>query len=210
MGGEHNGAIIRKFAEAGSSPHGRGTYHGQHQRAYRLRFIPAWAGNINPLRRGGKSAAVHPRMGGEHSSFRSWMKYDFGSSPHGRGTSDSAAYPAYPVRFIPAWAGNIYSNVCVCEQMAVHPRMGGEHNSNSRLRALRVGSSPHGRGTCAVSTAAPVGHRFIPAWAGNIIVPENSAWTRPVHPRMGGEHPETRMTTWRRSGSSPHGRGTYI
>ena len=57
---------MRKF---GSSPHGRGTVAYLEGDTLKKRFIPAWAGNRSwPANRYG-SNAVHPRMGGEQTSY---------------------------------------------------------------------------------------------------------------------------------------------
>ena len=50
--------------------------------------------------------------------------------------------------------------------------------------------------------------RFIPAWAGNSVVPILALPVLPVHPRMGGELPSKQVDRAAADGSSPHGRGT--
>ena len=48
-GGEHVGALLFSLFVSGSSPRGRGTQEGRSERALSRRFIPARAGNTEPL-----------------------------------------------------------------------------------------------------------------------------------------------------------------
>ena len=90
----------------------------------------------------------------------------------------------------------------------VHPRVGGEHNCPVNHFENVRGSSPRGRGTRGGTCGGRSNPRFIPAWAGNTL----KAWTFPrqatVHPRVGGEHPQTTGNARLIFGSSPRGRGT--
>ena len=75
------------------------------------------------------------------------------------------------------------------------------------LRAL--GSSPLARGTPAPHVSQRVGHRLIPARAGNTLVqPDYIAGTQ-AHPRSRGEHAYGTAERRRRLGSSPLARGTH-
>ncbi len=68
MGGEQTITVIKQIADAGSSPHGRGTDNAACMGVFSSRFIPAWAGNSlarNPVT---IRLPVHPRMGGEQTS----------------------------------------------------------------------------------------------------------------------------------------------
>ena len=108
VGGEHFPSRRSRMWESGSSPRGRGTSPiiVLHQLAHR--FIPAWAGNMNRRRRAIGSAAVHPRVGGEHGWARHGAVGHGGSSPRGRGTSRTGDHILPLARFIPAWAGNMF------------------------------------------------------------------------------------------------------
>ena len=90
-----------------------------------------------------------------------------GSSPHGRGTGFCSYVHNICKRFIPAWAGNSRTQMCVCSLVQVHPRMGGEQEVFTNYLKKLLGSSPHGRGTGVRSTRVQGMVRFIPAWAGN-------------------------------------------
>ena len=92
---------------------------------------------------------------------------------------------------------------------SVHPRVGGEHTrQNDRWPGI-IGSSPRGRGTFRGLQRRMVDGRFIPAWAGNITAVSFALAFITVHPRVGGEHLDSDVTTWQSSGSSPRGRGTF-
>ncbi len=73
---------------------------------------------------------------------------------------------------------------------------------------MRSGSSPRGRGTPQLDRRAERQARFIPAWAGNTVESLIMYVHAPVHPRVGGEHPNSRTWLRRTGGSSPRGRGT--
>ena len=152
------------------------------------RFIPACAGNTKPDMFSGLIQPVHPRMRGEHSRAHHSVQNQCGSSPHARGTPALAAQEARPGRFIPACAGNTFTNVAFSRSNAVHPRMRGEHGDAIEEWYDSV--------------------RFIPACAGNTADVLLELANSTVHPRMRGEH-EARANLIRRTdGSSPHARGT--
>ena len=154
------------------------------------------------------SGAVHPRVGGEHVMALRFTPFGIGSSPRGRGTRDGVFNPDGSPRFIPAWAGNTLIDAGASDDLAVHPRVGGEHCTASRSRYRPTGSSPRGRGTLLPGRLAEGPVRFIPAWAGNTSRPDALLLLVPVHPRVGGEHQRMRCLHCRISGSSPRGRGT--
>ena len=100
-------------------------------------------------------------------------------------------------------ATRISSGRCV-----THPRAGGGHLLNPRLKGSGAGSSPRGRGTRGGIRADAPGRRFIPARAGNTANPHTPGLPPSVHPRAGGEHAEEYEQTRPGAGSSPRGRGT--
>ena len=133
-----------------------------------------------------------------------------GSSPRGRGTRDVHGYEATQRRFIPAWAGNTFGCRTRAPSRAVHPRVGGEHQTCEQSKFQRIGSSPRGRGTPSQKTMKLMHTRFIPAWAGNTPLYLASHKIGTVHPRVGGEHPGPGGDVDLKYGSSPRGRGTRI
>ena len=77
-----------------------------------------------------------------------------------------------------------------------------------RARSSGAGSSPHVRGTRYYGRAYLSAGRFIPACAGNTLLPPEKATVCTVHPRMCGEHDLIDKYASRIDGSSPHVRGT--
>jgi len=167
VGGEHLQWRSAHWPADGSSPRGRGTHGGTAYAAWSFRFIPAWAGNtLRPLAPAA-TRAVHPRVGGEHNASSTTSRRTSGSSPRGRGTHRSLTVSQRIGRFIPAWAGNTARLDFVAAQVAVHPRVGGEHFLSKPLMYEGSGSSPRGRGTLWHPASGTPPQRFIPAWAGN-------------------------------------------
>ena len=173
-----------------------------------LRFIPAQAGNTVEDIGDQRLAAVHPRAGGEHTSTSTSTRSTTGSSPRRRGTPGIGIDQLLKLRFIPAQAGNTAPDRQGPRRRTVHPRAGGEHPRCQVARWGPYGSSPRRRGTPIELAPGVVEHRFIPAQAGNTSSRRSLAWSRPVHPRAGGEHQIRVVYHPRISGSSPRRRGT--
>ena len=147
-------------------------------------------------------------MGGEHDRSNSSCCNSVGSSPRGRGTLASSALAGKILRIIPAWAGNTWSARGPIISHSDHPRVGGEHIRQRVAGASKPGSSPRGRGTLSVLALKPRVHRIIPAWAGNTWDIDEKLELATDHPRVGGEHFPTLLTSPFSFGSSPRGRGT--
>jgi len=113
--------------DTGSSPHVRGTQWNSIFDDEASRFIPACAGNTRFTRSQTSRMAVHPRMCGEHEVYEESNKPDGGSSPHVRGTQMKFRVEWEAERFIPACAGNTFDEIEKRIEVAVHPRMCGEH-----------------------------------------------------------------------------------
>ena len=140
----------------------------QRDRGARGRFIPACAGNTATTPRTPIPPPVHPRVRGEHLAPLAVGPYNHGSSPRARGTP---------------WHARTSRS-----RNSVHPRVRGEHASRTSRSAPICGSSPRARGTQSSQTR-PIPHdRFIPACAGNTHSFFCSLLSRPVHPRVRGEH----------------------
>ncbi len=171
MRGERRSALAMARAAAGSSPHARGTRPLGLLQWQGLRFIPACAGNA--VFRGNPSVndAVHPRMRGERSFAGQCGYRRYGSSPHARGTQRIVHRHGLRKRFIPACAGNAAVKTDTWPIAAVHPRMRGERNQDPRATRPPAGSSPHARGTPERPSLVGAQRRFIPACAGNAILP---------------------------------------
>ncbi len=175
-------------ATTGSSPHARGTHHHHTGVHHTGRFIPACAGNTGLCSNGPMPPPVHPRMRGEHVVVLRAQRCRGGSSPHARGTLFQTQSISQRRGFIPACAGNtVFRQLSHC---------------------FLSGSSPHARGTRPQFEGDLSRSRFIPACAGNTRAVEGAHPGVSVHPRMRGEHVQTRLSKRLRAGSSPHARGT--
>ena len=154
-----------------------------------VRFIPACAGNTihrSPLSLRGP---VHPRVCGEHaeSSCHADLSNRFipacagnTTKPHNRAVER--------LRFIPACAGNTNApSTDAGMQVGSSPRVRGTRCAWP-IHPDRVGSSPRVRGTPARRPRASGRQRFIPACAGNTGPLSSTLPSRPVHPRVCGEH----------------------
>ncbi len=151
---------------------------------------------------------VHPRGRGEHMGRVGDVLTATGSSPRARGTRVSNPPPNAGGRFIPAGAGNTTGPEACPPSVPVHPRGRGEHRELAAQALLAAGSSPRARGTRLQALFERVGHRFIPAGAGNTGGRGIGARGRSVHPRGRGEHSGLRTVKRYPCGSSPRARGT--
>ncbi len=166
----------------------RGTSGASQQLPPRLRFIPAYAGNIQANVRRRSRKAVHPRVCGEHYDCHAANPSSYGSSPRMRGTYSCRVSCADKSRFIPAYAGNMRGAGPLASLWPVHPRVCGEHMTAKPRRQVVTGSSPRMRGTCGMFGSGHNGNRFIPAYAGNMNKNLDRIMTNSVHPRVCGEH----------------------
>ncbi len=112
------------------------------------------------------------------------------------------------VRFIPADAGNTRQRMRPPTRSPVYPRWRGEHLRGTRERCFGIGLSPLARGTLPETFHELAVTRFIPAGAGNTIIPSHAPCSHPVYPRWRGEHPIQSLVDLSKSGLSPLARGT--
>ena len=131
-----------------------------------------------------------------------------GSSPRVRGTDTPIGTDSAPVRFIPACAGNSSAWLGSHCPFSVHPRVCGEQLRVLNTQSSSDGSSPRVRGTGPTDLLPSIGHRFIPACAGNSPNPPRKPSPRTVHPRVCGEQRYECVNCCPRCGSSPRVRGT--
>ncbi len=172
------------------------------------RFIPACAGNTPMEASAASTAAVHPRVCGEHIAAPLTWAPLIGSSPRVRGTPGAAQGRRRVWRFIPACAGNTRNFPAGQVPAPVHPRVCGEHKRDLCAAGQYAGSSPRVRGTQPHEMKRMEVMRFIPACAGNTAFDLWKPAPLTVHPRVCGEHmpPEVGMDL--NDGSSPRVRGT--
>ena len=103
---EHIDLAASSSRTAGSSPHARGTRVMPSSCHFRIRIIPACAGNTVSSRRPRLSTRDHPRMRGEHPKCTYKACRKRGSSPHARGTLYQDCWRSGYAGIIPACAGN--------------------------------------------------------------------------------------------------------
>ena len=149
-------------------------------------------------------------MCGEHGQGRIVVHQTIGSSPRVRGTPFIKIKYNFIPRFIPACAGNTLFISGEMSAYSVHPRVCGEHLFGFSLLCPTFGSSPRVRGTLKGQLSQKTTERFIPACAGNTVCRRRYRSTPAVHPRVCGEHFDTKSFPVKRLGSSPRVRGTLI
>ncbi|CAD6063936.1 Domain of uncharacterised function (DUF2825) [Escherichia coli] len=112
------------------------------------------------------------------------------------------------IRFIPAGAGNTRPCNRNGDFNSVYPRWRGEHCWMSLSNTERSGLSPLARGTLCYPLKTADSRRFIPAGAGNTLLPAQNRRFASVYPRWRGEHSASVQAGTRYSGLSPLARGT--
>ena len=171
MRGEHAIATVITWITQGSSPHARGAQVPAEARALVRGIIPACAGSTLAAFAGRTPPGDHPRMRGEHAPASIITGYQVGSSPHARGALRRFRRPRWRGGIIPACAGSTVPSNAASATFGDHPRMRGEHFSESTTPDEPTGSSPHARG--APEGAVPLVEvpGIIPACAGSTWAP---------------------------------------
>ena len=171
-------------------------------------IIPAYAGNTFAVGPPSSPARDHPRVCGEHIHLRLSRRWMEGSSPRMRGTPCILLTFLCRIGIIPAYAGNTTRPSLTTVSPRDHPRVCGEHRTESRQGQRNQGSSPRMRGTPRFPTTAAVGRGIIPAYAGNTSLPRPYSTRSRDHPRVCGEHATSCLMASMSAGSSPRMRGT--
>ena len=188
--GEHVFQLMTKDPWPGSSPHTRGAHLAVGVQGVGDRIIPAYAGSTY------KNIVFIPVR--------------IGSSPHTRGALEGERVHAVSEGIIPAYAGSTPSERGLTSRPADHPRIRGEHETDTTTSRLRAGSSPHTRGARLLGAAVVAGGGIIPAYAGSTLAGRRGARRGGDHPRIRGEHMPRMNPEEKGTGSSPHTRGAHV
>ena len=132
-------------------------------------IIPAYAGNTSMPSETPLPRRDHPRICGEHLIFDRWPVRVTGSSPHMRGTPNIRPLAGKGDGIIPAYAGNTTARAISDHEGRDHPRICGEHERTWSYQLSTMGSSPHMRGTPAITPPSDRLTGIIPAYAGNTL-----------------------------------------
>ncbi len=163
-------------------------------RALADRFIPAFAGTTSAKADGFWCKPVHPRVRGDHDAMPSLFEQKYGSSPRSRGPLQLARRTIARRWFIPAFAGTtLFVQSCIGVHL-VHPRVRGDHACAPSCAAAAAGSSPRSRGPPRLGSEPVHAGRFIPAFAGTTTRHRSAMPTKPVHPRVRGDHRTSNST----------------
>ena len=146
-------------------------------------------------------------MCGEHEKILLYGDAIPGSSPHVRGAQEGDHRLRRRVGIIPACAGSTMPGILWSVDHGDHPRMCGEHRTQTSPFGNSLGSSPHVRGALALLHVEPDSVGIIPACAGSTDYQSKHKSSQGDHPRMCGEHSGSGIVAAVPSGSSPHVRG---
>ena len=207
MRGEHPPFAQVAAIFPGSSPHARGALNAGGVLLGALGIIPACAGSTVQRTRPGRRRGDHPRMRGEHPRLRRGGGARWGSSPHARGARHLEMVKKLQFGIIPACAGSTRCRASAGCAGGDHPRMRGEHHTESANPYPCRGSSPHARGAPVYVRKEAKMKGIIPACAGSTSLAPHRATLWRDHPRMRGEHSSPSSRRHSNSGSSPHARG---
>ena len=133
-----------------------------------------------------------------------------GSSPHTRGARKTPASIRPSPGIIPAYAGSTSTTVTAEASRGDHPRIRGEHTSDSATETPSPGSSPHTRGAPFADRECGGDFGIIPAYAGSTCVGPPGVAGPGDHPRIRGEHRQPAERYGVPFGSSPHTRGAHM
>ncbi len=152
---------------------------------------------------------VYPRWRGELRQCASCYCFPYGLSPLTRGTPPVCQLLLFPIRFIPADAGNSSVISSIAELNAVYPRWRGELYKLVGEDIDMTGLSPLARGTLPRINYLRQQCRFIPAGAGNSATKRRFFPACTVYPRWRGELEGQPFALHVDHGLSPLARGTH-
>ena len=206
--GAHHPHHADRACEAGSSPRVRGSQQRILERFYRVGIIPAGAGLTpfsTPLFMDSRD---HPRGCGAHPADSIDYQLKQGSSPRVRGSPARLFTTFSQLGIIPAGAGLTFSRAKLHSTTRDHPRGCGAHFAPCQKLRNSQGSSPRVRGSRAISAAAILCRRIIPAGAGLTVALLTICSADWDHPRGCEAHLFSEIQGAIAEGSSPRVRGS--
>ena len=172
-----------------------------------VRIIPAHAGQTSSSSCSCCRSSDHPRACGANC-LRLHRRFHLnGSSPRMRGKHRRFRCRSYSPRIIPAHAGQTYAADRAGIRWTDHPRACGANALRKLNRNTSTGSSPRMRGKRRFSICDIIGHRIIPAHAGQTRFAGLYPYSRTDHPRACGANAFVAMRRTLMNGSSPRMRG---
>ena len=153
----------------GSSPRVRGKLCdvlGEHARG---RIIPARAGQTGACQTSTVAGSDHPRACGANRGGCHHHPHTAGSSPRVRGKLSDGSAHGFPIRIIPARAGQTVPYWCSYSSNPDHPRACGANSFACFALSGVIGSSPRVRGKHVHEHRIAGVRRIIPARAGQTV-----------------------------------------
>ena len=184
-GGTH--VVIHPWdVEAGLSPRVRGNLASAPRFVLPVGSIPACAGEPHPPIDARNDVAVYPRVCGGTQSVLTHYLPPIGLSPRVRGNRLNLLPNTYPVRSIPACAGEPIPDSLNQSKTGVYPRVCGGTDATALDNAWFVGLSPRVRGNRIHQRARLLDVRSIPACAGEPATSAIFPQAETVYPRVCG------------------------
>ena len=145
--GEHYCYVLSFFPLPGSPPPpSRGALTDTEKELLICRITPAFAGSTPDIHNQKMLNEDHPRLRGEHIFVTAYARRNLGSPPPSRGALQFRYTEDIYYRITPAFAGSTDPadlNESIDQD---HPRLRGEHNSESLAGIPERGSPPPSRG----------------------------------------------------------------
>ncbi len=206
-GGEDPRRRCRSTGDVGTPPRRRGGLLGPRQNSSGFRNTPAAAGRTRATALIARSAAEHPRGGGEDHGPTSNRPENRGTPPRRRGGPMRDTTDRPDRRNTPAAAGRTWPSSRRRGARTEHPRGGGEDFAMCPLLRTTTGTPPRRRGGPPLALHRRQGPRNTPAAAGRTPRSLASCWRPAEHPRGGGEDDSGTRRPRGRIGTPPRRRG---
>ncbi len=207
MRGDHRVGDPMNQDTAGPPPHARGPL-GELRAIGRTRgTTPACAGTTRAAPAPSCNGRDHPRMRGDHTARAMATTRSLGPPPHARGPHRTGDGDHPLLGTTPACAGTTNEPPATARPARDHPRMRGDHPSQTVSWLGSSGPPPHARGPRRALAQLQDRAGTTPACAGTTRGGLRTGRTRRDHPRMRGDHTTAQRTPVEYQGPPPHARG---